>query len=207
MADANSDCRGRERSADLSALGLAERLSVPEPNTGCWLWLAALHHGYAKFAGRLVTRLLLSEGLGRALSSDEFACHRCDVPSCVNPGHLFIGSNRQNQLDKIAKGRQAKGSHNGRAKLDEDTAVLIRIEAGLGEPVTSLARRYRVDRKAIREILDGNTWRHARLPADWYENPAHALESGVAIQSGDAFPWERVEAFSKSLRVTTREPA
>ena len=83
------------------------RRSVPEPNTGCWLWEGALSTcGYAQahVRGRtwLVSRLVL--GL---MDSQTYACHRCDTPSCVNPDHLYPGTNSDNQGDSIRRGRHA----------------------------------------------------------------------------------------------------
>lgn len=53
-------------------------------------------------------------------------CHRCDRPECVNPAHLFLGTNKQNSEDRVQKGRQAKGSKNGRSVLTEDIVRTIR---------------------------------------------------------------------------------
>jgi hypothetical protein len=80
-----------------------------EPNTGCWLWFAGADKlGYGRFgigttvylAHRISWELYVSsipEGMG--------VLHRCDTPACVNPAHLFIGSQLDNLLDMVAKGR------------------------------------------------------------------------------------------------------
>lgn len=93
---------------------LAEMLeanSIPEPNSGCLLWLRACSNGYptAWWEGRqqYVTRLAL-KAKGVDLADDEKACHRCDVTICVNEDHLFAGTNADNMHDASAKGRLAR---------------------------------------------------------------------------------------------------
>lgn len=48
------------------------------------------------------------------LSPDDIICHHCDTPNCINPKHLFLGTHADNVADKVSKGRQAKGTENGR---------------------------------------------------------------------------------------------
>lgn len=76
----------------------------------CWDWKAyRCEKGYGIFLfakrPRKATRISLAIA-GRPVPKGMQACHHCDNPSCVNPDHLFIGTNRDNQLDSIAKGRQ-----------------------------------------------------------------------------------------------------
>lgn len=91
---------------------------TPEPNTGCWLWDKKIHEsGYAKFYinGKMKTasRWILSAKIGRELSSNEFACHKCDTPSCVNPDHLFVGTAKENMQDALRKNRMKPRKPNG----------------------------------------------------------------------------------------------
>lgn len=93
---------------------IAAQRSVPEPNTGCMLWLGAVSGaGYAvaypKGAGRkgghdYVGRAMLGLKRGDPLQ----ALHTCDTPLCVNADHLFIGTQKDNIRDMIQKGRQHK---------------------------------------------------------------------------------------------------
>lgn len=84
---------------------------VIEPNSGCWLWIgAATNAGYGLIgleAGRniLATHAaLILDGRARP-SPEHMACHKCDTPSCVNPSHLFWGSQDENMADQQRKGR------------------------------------------------------------------------------------------------------
>lgn len=90
--------------------------SMPEPNTGCWLWEGYTidGYGYASYKGKhwLVHRLIYKEFVA---SPDNFnVLHKCDQPSCINPEHLFLGTQQDNVDDMIRKGRQAdrKGINN-----------------------------------------------------------------------------------------------
>jgi hypothetical protein len=79
---------------------------------GCHYWLASINKkGYGNF------RINKSRSMGKAhrasyvLYKGEIpkgmqVLHRCDNPSCVNPNHLFLGTNSDNVADKVAKNRQ-----------------------------------------------------------------------------------------------------
>lgn len=83
--------------------------------------------------------------------------HMCDNPPCFNPNHLVVGSNVDNIADKVAKGRQARGSTNGRAKLTEKDVLDIRASR---DAKTSLAKKYGVDRFTIAQIKNKELWGH-----------------------------------------------
>lgn len=84
-----------------------ERLSIPEPNTGCWLWLGQMHKSRKFYYGRIeikgrrwrAHRAIVKAVRGR-LRSDYVVRHMCDTPLCVNPSHLRPGTQRQNVRDQ-----------------------------------------------------------------------------------------------------------
>ncbi len=104
--------------------------------------------------------------------------HNCpagDNPACCNPAHLWLGTNRDNQLDKVAKGRQARGDthgarthlgnhrgvRNGSAKLDDAKVMHIRATyAAGGVSFKMLARKYGMTDRAIAKLVHRVTWRH-----------------------------------------------
>ncbi len=79
-----------------------------------------------------------------------FVCHRCDHPPCVNPAHLFLGTARDNQRDKFAKGR-------GTTKLTADDVLVIRSSS---EGQAEIARRYGVSQPTISNIRRRKYWSH-----------------------------------------------
>lgn len=97
---------------------VAERFwdKVDKREGGCWEWLAArARNGRAVIRNedkRMVSAARLSWGWAnnQRFPTDKFACHTCDNPGCVNPDHIFPGTNRENQLDAIAKGRNPRSA-------------------------------------------------------------------------------------------------
>jgi hypothetical protein len=83
--------------------------------------------------------------------------HKCDNPSCINIEHLELGTHADNVADRVSRGRSAKGSSNGRAKLNELQVMEIKkSHLSNGE----LALFYNVDRKVIYNIRKNKTWKH-----------------------------------------------
>jgi len=100
---------GLKASTGLSLSERVERMSIPEPNTGCHLWMGATGEGgYGKIkvngSMRRAHRVSYAANIGE-IPSGMFVCHKCDTPACVNPDHLFSGDARDNMMDAMKKGR------------------------------------------------------------------------------------------------------
>jgi hypothetical protein len=134
--------------------------------TLCWGWSAALFpSGYPALAAAPPSRSML---LGHRVSFElafgpipEGLCvlHRCDHPWCTNPQHLFLGTIRDNNDDKLAKGRQPRGEAHPRAKLNEKQVALIRsLRSSCQATMRELADQFSVSRGLISLILQGKIW-------------------------------------------------
>ena len=136
----------------------------------CWNWTGAkLESGYGRlkvgFRAKNATHISYAIANGE-MPDGKIICHTCDNPSCVNPAHLFAGTQLDNIRDMHAKGRVgdvgAKGEANGRAKLNQAKADEIReIFSAGGISVSEIARRYGVSRSAINLILNGKHWNYS----------------------------------------------
>lgn len=119
-----------------------ERLYLPEPNTGCWLWTGTTNNqGYGKMTiSKKGTKTyprahrVSYELFNGPIKSGLIVCHKCDTPSCVNPDHLFIGSVKDNVQDSIKKGRSAitTATHCNKGHLwsEANTLFLKRKDTG-----------------------------------------------------------------------------
>jgi hypothetical protein len=90
-------------------------MTMPEPNSGCLLWLGCVcKNGYGRIgygsggSAVLVHRIAYESAFG-PFDRSRHVCHSCDTPSCVNPDHLFIGTQRDNMRDMFEKGRGNPG--------------------------------------------------------------------------------------------------
>lgn len=120
-----------------------EALSIPEPNSGCLLWLGGLRGDYpsTSFQGkrREVHRAVLELKLGRPLLPGEQACHKCDVQLCINEDHLFPGTIQDNTRDRDQKGRTSNGAkHSAAMKRSEKFAAVMRTRRGNGNPASKI---------------------------------------------------------------------
>jgi len=85
--------------------------------------------------------------------------HSCDVPLCVNPKHLILGTQQANTYDRDRKGRQvtAHGTEHKLAKLNDDDVRAIR-SASVSQK--KLAKQYGVSQSLIWRILRRESWPH-----------------------------------------------
>ena len=128
----------------------------------CWLWTAALGgkgYGHFWFEGHPRPASQVSHMLYIGPIPDGlFVLHRCDNRRCVNPEHLFLGTNKENMDDMVSKGRQAKGAALGTAKLTEAQARAIREDK---RSQRAIGRDYGVSHTVVGQIKSGAIWRHA----------------------------------------------
>lgn len=83
----------------------------------CWPWIAAVtHDGYGRYTMRrqhnMAHRVAFRMKIGE-IPKGLCVCHHCDNPGCCNPSHLWLGTNWDNSLDSLMKGRLARGKRNG----------------------------------------------------------------------------------------------
>lgn len=98
----------------------------------CWLWMGAREgFGYGVFSigtGRTVGAHRYSWQSTRGeIPSGMFVCHHCDVPACVRPDHLFLGTHTDNMVDMVKKGRyaRAKACSAGHPWTPESTRPIV----------------------------------------------------------------------------------
>jgi hypothetical protein len=146
--------------------GAAERFRsfiIPEPMSGCWLWTGVTtpdRYGLFRLAGRRERAHRFAWEMEHgAIPGAMFVCHRCDTPPCVNPAHLFLGTNSDNMLDCSRKGRLVdnSGERHGHSRLT--WAAIRDIRSLVGTATQSvLAARFGVSRGTISDVACGRTW-------------------------------------------------
>ena len=161
---------------------LARLMSKVEmiPFAECWLFTGSDDgRGYGKFwiDGRVDKAHRASWLLsGRDIPLGQWVLHRCDVPCCVNPAHLFLGDRTDNMRDMASKGRQvfqvnparaARGARVAGAKLDDEKVRAIKRRLADGASLTTVAAEFNVSKSTASHIRTGRKWGHV---TGW-ENP------------------------------------
>jgi hypothetical protein len=149
----------------VSGSTIAERLdyySMPEPNSGCRLWTGGMLHdfGYGQLRigpRNLYAHVLQWERFNGPVPKGGYVCHKCDVPSCIEPTHLFLGTLRINLADMRAKGRHIHGERHPHARLSNAVIPAIRADSRRHEDI---AAEYGVTPGLISQVKRGLIWRH-----------------------------------------------
>ncbi len=126
----------------------------------CWLWTGAKNSkGYGdimvdkKHIKAHRYSYILHKG---NIPINKCVCHSCDTPLCVNPSHLWVGSNAENVRDRVIKGREAdrSGENNPNSKLSKkDVEVIVRLyNSGLYK-VKDIALQYLINRNHVTRLV------------------------------------------------------
>ncbi len=164
-AECSRRYRSRVAAENVEARFWSYILQPNDPNC-CWPWQGQVDaNGYGRFnwrrgetqlAHRLSYRLAHGE-----LPVDRFVCHRCDNPPCINPAHLFLGTQLDNMRDAAAKGRTASPDRRGEevntAKLSTTDVVFIR---GATATTAEVAALFDISQAQVNNIRKRRQWKH-----------------------------------------------
>lgn len=143
---------------------------------GCWLWTghkdrkgyglfklgSACDHSYRHIGSHRYSYILVHG----AISDNLNVCHNCpdgqDRPDCVNPSHLFLGTQHENMQDMARKKRSTAGERSAQSKLTAEQirqiqSEYVKVSQGHGNG-TELAHRYNVNQSTISRIVNGKRW-------------------------------------------------
>lgn len=148
----------------VGSIPIVERLQayIAVSPTGCWLWQGATRARYGAITidGRVKRAHRVSyEAYVGEIPEGMLVLHTCDTPLCINPLHLFLGTGQDNSDDKVAKGRQARGSRGGKAVLTEEEVLALR-QYEHTHSYQDTADRFGVSKGTVADIINGRTWVH-----------------------------------------------
>jgi HNH endonuclease len=152
--------KGYERGK--SRLERFEERYIPEPNSGCWLWLGSVNEttGYGRFylneeevvyahnfsfkhhKGKIPRGLMLR--------------HTCDVKICVNPEHIITGTAKQNAQDAVERGQKLIGAQHPMCRLSEIEVIDIFVSE---ESIAATAERFAISRMHVQRIKEKKIWK------------------------------------------------
>lgn len=165
--------------------------SIPEPMSGCHLWLGSVSGGMGYGTMRVdgknqrAHRLAWS-ALNGTIPPKMLICHRCDNPHCINPDHLFLGTYKDNNSDRRSKRRDhwfvrpelaaeqlgkarkvaaknaARGERVSTAKLTSFQVREIKEAVLNGEKQRAVAARFNISQTVVCHIATKKRWRHVQ---------------------------------------------
>lgn len=135
----------------------------------CWEWTAAkdpagygqIGVGYASYKAHRVAWVLAHGAIPPGSATRSLCvCHTCDNRGCVNPAHLFLGTDADNAADMVRKGRSVRGEQHYSARRTKLTVEQVAAICTDRRPVRVIAEQYGVSTATIYGIQDRSTWKY-----------------------------------------------
>jgi hypothetical protein len=156
-----TDSWGRRKVLPSILDSLLSKADISAGPDGCWTWIACRNaKGYGRLtingSGFLAHRLSYEAHVG-PVPGQMCICHRCDNPPCINPAHLFLGTQADNSADMVAKGRatRARNEKSGMAKLSDGQVAEMRRRRVAGESCESIAIAFDVSAPHVSRVTRG----------------------------------------------------
>jgi|SRR5882724_11220478 len=137
--------------------------------SACILWDKSTRpngYGAAVLDGKCTSahRLVYTQHYG-AIPNGMQVLHKCDNPPCVNPAHLFVGTQKDNMRDKHAKGRDRNGPRLRGADHPKSIFTEVQVRKMLklhrsGKKICAINKRFGGTYSSIWSILNGRSWKH-----------------------------------------------
>ena len=138
----------------------------------CWLWLKRLDRdGYGQMTFHLDNDIIMVKKAHRVayeilvgeIPTGMCICHKCDNPSCVNPSHLFLGSQADNIRDMVNKKRQMYGKQHWNVKLKPEDILEIKNLVASGLTNTEVAKKFNIAQQTVSAIKNNKSWIHLEV--------------------------------------------
>ena len=157
----NKKIYDKENYNDLMKEKINENIIINENE--CWLWQGSRHRqGYGNLSYKRVPSL--AHRVSWMIYKGEIpegikVCHKCDVTRCVNPEHLFLGTQKDNVIDAAIKGKfNGRKFNKGPLKLNGNQVMEIRQLHIEGKTRKELEIKFNVSPTCIAKILTGRSW-------------------------------------------------
>lgn len=148
-----------------------DRLTIPEPNSGCWLWMGTINGagygsigtgGNRKYGGKpMGAHVAAWQCANGAVPQGLHVCHHCDNKLCVNPGHLYVATTQQNTKDAVERGRYKRGAQRRNARFTDEQIREMREKHAAGASIQSIRVEYGFGSHThARLVCEGKIWGH-----------------------------------------------
>lgn len=131
----------------------------------CWLWtgeIATHGGGVLRIGGQILSAYRISYEIYMGeIPKDMCVCHTCDVRSCVNPEHLWIGTHAENMADAAKKNRMHPGEQSAQSKLKNEQVIeIVNLYKTGNYSQQQIAEMFGVEHTIISGIITGKNWKH-----------------------------------------------